>query len=450
MSGNGTVVVIGSGAAGSACARTLVRKGFDVALAEKDRLGGTCLWYGCIPKKALYTSARAAREMRVSEQFGVCPGRINIDWPSILAWKWHAQETWAGDQRALLEQAGIRVAEGAARFTGEDTVEIAGESVRFDHAVIATGSEPVPLPVSGADLSDTSDDALRYRDLPPSLLIVGGGFIAAEFAAIFASLGVEVSVAFRGPRLLGDLDPDLASVAAHRLDAAGVRLLPESTVEGLHRAEDERVTAALRRADRSESELQAARVLAAIGRRPRLGDLDLDSAGIAIDDGRLVLDSTGRTTNPKVYAAGDVSGAPMHTPVANFEGRRIAQAIAGECDPLAECGPVPITCFTDPELATVGLTEESAERGGIEVDVRRLPFSAIGAGVVADVRDCFVKLVASADDGRVLGMQVAAPDASDLIYTGAVAIRAGVTLEELSHTIGVHPSFGESINFAAG
>lgn len=447
MPDKGHVVVIGSGAAGSACARRLAAVGWSVTLVERDRWGGTCLWYGCIPKKSLYHIARLTRQAKSSEQFGLHCAGLSVDWQSVLAWKWHAQETWAGDQRALLSARGIELAEGECRFVDENVVEVGEVQVAFDRAVIATGSKAVLPDVPGVAMADTSNDALRYPELPQSLVVVGAGFIALEMAAIFASFGVEVIVVVRGSRVLEMLDPELASVAQNRLGELGVRFITNASLSEIG-GEPGALEARLSGGEGRNATIEAQRVLLATGRAPQLDHLGLDNAGIALDDrGRLVLDAHFRTTNPFVYAAGDAAGGEMHTPIANYEGTMVADALDSGDPAPADCSDVPIACFTYPELATVGLTESRAHDLEIPADTLRINFDSIGAGVIEDWRDGFVKLVVEPATRRVLGMQVAGPAASDLIYSGALAIKAGMTTTDLSETISVHPTFAEALHY---
>jgi hypothetical protein len=203
VTAKGRIVVIGSGAAGTGAARTLAAAGWDVTVAERDRVGGTCLWRGCMPKKALYNAARARRNAERAEMFGL-EGATGFDWQSVLAWKWHSQETYAGDQEAGFADRGIRLVKGHARFVSPDAIEIDGVHLPFDHAVVAAGSRPVMPPITGIELADTSTGALSYSDPPASLLVVGGGFIGVELATVFASFGSEVTVITAGVRPPGD------------------------------------------------------------------------------------------------------------------------------------------------------------------------------------------------------------------------------------------------------
>lgn len=449
MASKGTALVIGSGASGSSCARSLASAGFDVTLAEHDRWGGTCLWRGCIPKKALYHAASVARTLRAAEQFGSACKEIERDWQTVLAWKWHSQETYAGDQPSSLAGAGIKLAEGTARFLSPDEVEIAGERMNPDHIVIATGSRAIIPPFEGAELADISDDVLRYPEVPESLTVIGGGYIAMEMVGIYASFGTRVTVVAAADRILEMLDADLGDVARRRLEAMGVRFLTScraTRIEG----EEGQLRTAVTDAGGAEAILESERVLLAVGRKPSFDRLDLDAGGVKVDErGMLILDQFQRTTNPKVWAIGDATGGMMQTPIVAAEGRVIATSIESGEPRVPDCSATPITCFTVPQLATVGLTIAEAEQQGIPAEAHRADFDTLGAGVIADERDGFVKIIAEKESGKVLGAQIAANNASDLIYSAAVALRCGATLKQLQDTPGVHPSFAEAVYYAA-
>lgn len=449
MTSKGTVLVIGSGAAGSSAARTLAGLGWDVTIAEQGKIGGTCLWRGCIPKKALYTAARAVREARRGEQFGVTCGSVEVDWQGVLAWKWHAQETYAGNQRESLEARDIRVVVGSARFISPDEVAVGDEIFLPDHIVLATGSAPVMPDVPGIERADDSEGALRFPTVPATLAIVGGGFIALELAGIFSSFGSAVTVIERGARILGTLDSELAQVAQRRLETYGVTFLTNAAFEGIE-GEPGAQGVRLRLGNGSLRVVEADRVVVAAGRAPQLKGLGLEAGAIETDSRNLiVVDSHLHTTNPRVWVCGDASGGMMQTPVASMEGRTVAHSIDTGVGEVPDCHAVPITCFTSPQLASVGLSEEQAVAQGHTVRIGRVDASSIGAAVVDDERDFFAKFVISSDDDRVLGAQVAGPTASDVIYAAAVAIKAGMTASELQGVIGVHPSYAEAEYYAA-
>lgn len=445
----GAVLVIGSGAAGASAARALAATGWSVTIADQDRIGGTCLWRGCIPKKAVYAAARSAREIRRAPQFGVGCGEPQVDWQGVLGWKWHAAETFAGNQEAAFAARGIRVVKAAAAFASPDELLVGSERVAPDHVVLATGSAPVLPPVPGIELADDSDAVLRYPELPASLVIIGAGFISIELAGIFASLGTRVTVVQRSPRILTMLDAELAQVAHRRLESMGVRVITDANVVGI-----ESVRGGLGvhvfDATNGEEALSCERVAIAAGRAPVLDGLDLEDGGVEVDDsGHLVLDRFLRTTNPKVWAAGDVAGGVMETPVANMEGRSVASSIDTGVPVAPDCSAVPSTCFATPQLASVGLTQARAADQGIPVCIRRVDAASVGAAVVDDERDSFWKLVAREADDLILGGQIAGPTACDAIYSIAVAMAGGLTTARLREVIAVHPSYAEGVFFSA-
>jgi pyruvate/2-oxoglutarate dehydrogenase complex dihydrolipoamide dehydrogenase (E3) component len=446
---DGSAFVIGGGTAGLAAARTLARDGWKVTMAEADRLGGTCIWRGCIPKKALYTSASAMRNVRRGAQFGLVCSNPQLDWQTALAWKWHSQETYGGDPGPGLAQLGVEVLPNRAAFVSPEQVEVDGLVFTADRFVIATGSESVIPEVPGAELCDTSEDALHYAEIPESLVVVGGGFIGVEMAGIYASAGSRVTLVVSHDALLDMLDAELGELATRRLEALGVEILLAHRFQGAEGTLGS-LRALLTDAQRSEVSVDAARILLAIGRRPAVARLDLESAGIETDGhGRVIVDPHLRTTNPDVWVAGDAAGGMMHTPVANMEGRTVARSIISDKPQTPDCHAVPTTTFTVPQLASVGLTQAEAEDAGLSVRVARQSFDSIGAAVIEDERDGFVKLVIAEEDGRIVGGQVACGIASGLIYPIALAVCAEMTAEQMQKVPGVHPSIAEAVYYAA-
>lgn len=448
MAAKGSVFVLGGGSAGQSAARYLARKGWQVTVAESTKLGGTCIWRGCIPKKALYMSARAIRQVERAGQFGVNCGEPSIDWQGVLAWKWHAQETFAGDQAGIAERAGIEVVKGVGAFSSPDQVEVDGVQYAADQFIVATGSEPVLLPdLPGADLVETSEDALRWPELPRSLVIVGGGFIALELAAIFATFGVKITVIARRDRILDMLDAELASIAARQVGALGTEFVTGANYVGA-KGEPGSLVAMVDTAN-GRREIPAEKVLLAVGRRPSIADIGLENAGVQMERGHVAHDAALRTDNPKIWVCGDASGGMMHTPVANMEGYLVACSIDSGVPADVDTSAVPFTTFTVPQLATVGISEEQAQAQGLDVDVHRSGFEPLGEAIIDDERSGFAKLVVDKATGRILGAQMAGPTAADCIYSAAVAIRAGFTAQQLADTIAVHPSFAEAFFYAA-
>jgi pyruvate/2-oxoglutarate dehydrogenase complex dihydrolipoamide dehydrogenase (E3) component len=457
----GSVFIVGAGSSGNACARTLSTAGWQVTIAERDHVGGACLWRACVPKKALYTTSRLVREVERGEDRGVLRGDQHVDWQGALAWKWHSQETYAGDQEGALVARGIRVLKANdTNFVSPHEIESAGELFRPDHIVIATGSEPVIPQIPGIELADTSDDALRYHTLPRSLLVVGGGFVGVELGTLFASLGTEVTFVTRAPRLLDMLDAEIAAVTIARLEKMGAVVRTSSTLASLEplvapgapESTGHRTVRAHVLSDAGEdSSADFERVLMAVGRMPALDGLDLAAAAIDVDGrGRLILDEHLRTTNPRVWAVGDAAGGMMQTPVANMEGHTVAASILSGQPRVVDTTMAPMTAFTTPQLAQVGLTEQAAEKAGTSVTVTRQPFEYLAAAIIEEERDGLVKLVFDERSGRLIGGAIAAPAASDLIYSVVVAMAGGLTQEQIASTVAIHPAFCEGVAWAAG
>jgi dihydrolipoamide dehydrogenase len=449
VSAKGTVVVIGSGAAGTGAARTLAGGGWAATVVERDRVGGTCLWRGCMPKKALYNAARARRNAERAEMFGLQKSN-GFDWQEVLAWKWHAQETYAGDQEAGFADRGIGLLKGNARFVAPDALEVDGERITFDHAVIATGSASVMPPVDGIELAGTSDDALGYPEPPRSLLVVGGGFIGVELGTVYASFGTEVTIVTGAERLLEMLDEEASAVAVRRLERMGVKIHTSCRLGGLSGSSGH-VTAVYSDGSGVGHTATYERVLMATGRAPAIRGLDLAAAEIETDDrGHPLLDASLRTSNERIWMAGDAAGGLMQTPVANYMGRTVANSIVSGSPTIVDASLIPTCLFTTPQIAQVGLTEAAAAAEGIAVEVTRMPFDFLGAAVIEDERDGLIKLVFAEENGRLLGAHIAGPTASDLIYAMAVAMRSGATRDTLRATIGIHPAYCEALNWAAG
>lgn len=442
-----TAVVLGAGTAGTAAARSLADGGWKVIAAEPDRAGGTCLWRGCMPKKALYHAAETLRLARRADQFGIVVGDATFDWQGVLAWKWHAQETYAGDQEGALADRGVELRRAPARFVSEREVDLGGEVVAFDAAVVATGSEPLLPEIPGIGLADVSEDALHYPEPPTTLAIVGGGAIAMEFAAIYSAFGAEVTVLVRGDAPLSREDPDAVAVAVRGLASEGVRFATRTRVEALE-GESGAITLRLAAPD-GPADLEAERVLMATGRVPATAGLDLGAAGIDADDrGRLALDDALGTTNPRVWAAGDAAGGPMHTPVANHQGRTVARSILTGKPQPAQDVTIPTVVFTHPPVASVGLSPMAAGAADVPHEIHQSTYEYAGAAIIDDDRTGLVKLVV-APDGRLLGGAVAGTCAAELAYAIGVGVRARATASDLRSTLGIHPAFAELLNWAA-
>jgi glutathione reductase (NADPH) len=439
------VLVIGAGTTGTHVARAAARAGMRVTVIDPaDRLGGTCLWHGCVPKKALYVASQSRLETVRAARMGFAPGPPDLDWTRLMAWRLEAQQAYAGDQEGILQDLGVEVVRDSARFVSPDTVRAGERLFTAGHVVISTGSRPVVPDIPGADLTDTSDDALHYTERPASLAIVGGGYIAMELAGIYAGFGTEVTLLVRGQDVLKGFDPEAAALAREGLQNVGVKILSGTAVETVEQRGMD--LAVLLRGGR---ELTVTRVLMATGRRQNLGSLDLAAGDVQIGgDGRPALDRFLRSvSNPRVWVGGDAAGGIEKTPVASVEGEAIARSIVDGEPAEPDLTAMPGACFTIPEVARVGLGEAELAARGRPYQVARGDFRSIAQAIILDRRGGLIKLLGE-EDGRLAGAHLAGPHASELIYVFAVALRAGAHLTDFTTTKAVHPSVAEALNWA--
>jgi glutathione reductase (NADPH) len=469
------IIVIGAGTAGSQAARALGRAGRSVVIAEKDVAGGTCLWRGCVPKKALYAAGRVLHQVRdagivsitaphatgatAGQEGSAATTAEDLDWARTRERQAEVMRTYAGDQEGILRSAGVEVVHGAARFAAPDAVEIGGEVRRAGHVLVATGARPVIPPIPGGELMDTSDDALFYDELPAALVVVGGGYVAMEMAAIYAAFGTEVRVLVRGERVLTGFDPECAQFVVDGLRARGADVRFSTEVREVRGAPGA-LTVVTVDGEGHERAFDTERVLAATGRRPDLGDLDLAAGAVEVDDrGRPLLDEDHRSvSNPRVWFAGDAAGGIQLTPVAGYEGRRVAESILSGRPPgdrrgagPSDDGPPPVipsTCFTVPEVARVGLLESELAARGTPYKVARGGFEYTAQAIIRDERQGLVKLLFDGDD-RLVGGHLAGPSAGELIYALSIAVQAGATVADLQRARAVHPTLAEAISWAA-
>jgi dihydrolipoamide dehydrogenase len=453
------VLVIGGGPGGYTAAARAAELGREVVLVERDRLGGVCLNVGCIPSKALITAAHEVSRNRFRPVWlgesdaaprpgpvGRSGGTGTVDFGQVRAWQDEVVTRLVNGVRQHL--ARVEVVAGEARFLDSRRVAVeSGDQVshfRFDHAIIATGTRPITLPglpVDGVRVLD-STGALALTEVPASLAVVGGGYIGLELGSAYATLGAKVSIVEATGRLLGGFDPDLVAEVERGLAERGVRVLRDAKADGVEGD-------GLRVVDRTGARvLPAERILVAVGRRPNTDDLQLAEAGLTTTpDGRIPVDAQRRTAVPHIFAIGDVTDGPALAHKAYEEGRVAAEVIAGR--PSAFDQVVPLIAFTDPELASVGLTQAEAKEQGLDVVVGKASFATSGRALTLDEPRGLVKVVVEAESGVVRGVQIAGPGASDLIGAGAFAVETASRAEDLARTVLPHPTLVESLGGAA-
>ncbi|MET9026361.1 dihydrolipoyl dehydrogenase [Nocardia sp. NPDC004168] len=457
------LLVVGGGPGGYVAAIRAAQRGLRVGLVEKERPGGVCLNWGCIPTKAMLRSAEIFQTVTAAADFGVYADNVRYDFAAVRQRKDGIVKQLTDGVASLLAANGVTVIEGHARFTGPTSVEVfeAGQSPIFpggpryaaaptatatrtisaSDVIIATGSVPARLPIPGADLPGviTSDGAFGLTEVPERLVVIGGSAVGAEWASLFASFGSRVTVVELQDTLVPLEDADVGAALGRSFTKRGITVLTGSTVEAIARTDALRVTVAGEHA----GELDADVVLVGVGRRPNTADLGLDRAGIDTDPrGFIPVDERLSTGVEHVYAIGDVTGRALLAHVASHQGITAADVIAGHPAHI-DYTAIPAATFTHPEIASVGLTEAKARAAGHEVVTARFPFAALGRAKTFGETEGFVKIVAGQRHREVLGVHIIGPSASDLITEGALAIALEATLDELADTIHAHPTLGE-------
>lgn len=436
------LVVIGAGSGGVRASRVAASLGAKVAVVEERWLGGTCVNAGCVPKKLLVYASEFAGAFAEAEGFGWDRARPGHDWRRLIAAKDAEITRLNGVYDRLLRNAGVTILDGRGVLAGPHTVEVDGRPVTADAILVATGGRPFVPDLPGADLGITSDDAFFLDAMPRRVIVVGGGYIAVEFAGIFAGLGAAVSLHYRGPLFLRGFDDDCRRFLAEQLPAAGVELAFDATVAAVESADD-----GLRARFSDGTTADADAVFFATGRLPNTAGLGLEAVGVETDArGAVVVDDQLRTSVPSVFALGDVIDRVALTPVALAEGMAFARSRFGGAGPIAlDYEAIPSAVFSQPPLATVGLTESAAREAGHGVRIFRSTFTPMKHTLGGLPRRTMMKLVVDASTDRVLGCHVCGDDAAEIVQGFAVALRCGATKAQLDATIGIHPTAAEEL-----
>ncbi len=447
------VAVIGGGPAGYVAAIRAARLGARALLIENDALGGTCVNRGCIPTKALLHAVELKRLGEQAAGYGITYGPPAVDVSRLMARKQEVVKQLVGGVGALMRANKVEVLAGAARLTGGRTADVrladgSTETVSARAIILASGSVTAALPVPGADGQHVidSDGALSLAEMPDSVVIVGGGVIGAEFACIFRGLGAEVTVIEMMPQLIPTEDADLAAALASFLKAQGVQVFTGAQVQEMRQRDGG--AEVLFQSGGEPKSARGQKVLVAVGRRPNTADLGLELAGARLERGRVAVNERMETGVPGLYAAGDVTGGMLLAHKAMAEGEVAAENAAGMSARM-DYRAVPRCLYTLPEIAAVGLTEQQAQDEGYDVSVGRFPFSASGRAATAGQRDGFVKVVADAGSGELLGVHIAGPQATELIAEAALALRMEATLADVAACIHAHPTLSEALREAA-
>jgi dihydrolipoamide dehydrogenase len=473
------VVIVGGGPGGYPAAIRAAQYGLRVALIEKERVGGVCLNWGCIPTKAMLRSAEVLETMQHSADFGILADNVRLDYPAVLKRKDTIVKGLTDGVGQLLKANGVTVFSGHARFTAPTVVDVVGvgqsplgaggplynapsdnvgqptAQVAGKNVIIATGSTPAQLPIPGVELPGVinSDGAFLLKEVPKRIVIVGGGAVGTEWASMFSAFGSEVTLVELLPNLLPLEDEDMGRALNRSFQKRGIKVLTGSTVAKIEEGSEKR-SKMLRvtitdKDGKNEQVVEVDSVLIGVSRRPNTVDLNLDNTGVELDRrGYIGVDDQMRTNVQNVFAIGDVVGKIQLAHVATHQGLITAGVIAGH-DEKMDYKAVPAATFTHPEVASVGLTEHKAREAGHDVVVGKFPFVALGRAQTYGNTDGLIKVVADKKYGEVLGVHIIGPSASDLIPEGVLALQLEATLDDIANTIHAHPTLGEGSMEAA-
>lgn len=449
------LLVIGAGPGGYAAAFYAADLGMQVTLVDTElNPGGVCLYRGCIPSKALLHAAKVVSESRDAKEFGITFSEPRIDVDKLRAWKNDIVAKMTGNLGLLAKSRKVTFIQGKATFVDSNTVKVhkaggSSQNVRFEHAILATGSRPIPLPhVPDSPLILNSTTALELQTIPSSLLVVGGGYIGLELGTVYAELGSEVSVVEMTPGLLPGADRDLVNVLEKRLRTILKSIMLGTKVAKIEAgSKDVKVT--FETADGKTSQETYDKILVSIGRKPNSNNLGLENTKVKVTPrGFVQVDLQRRTTDPMIFAIGDIAGDPMLAHKASHEGRVAVDAIAGKKTAF-EPKAIPAVVFTDPEIAWCGLTETQAKQENRNVTVAKFPWGASGRAMTLNRTDGLTKLILDTDTQRILGMAIVGPGAGELISEGVLAVEMGSIAEDIKLAIHPHPTTSETIMEAA-
>lgn len=437
------IAVLGGGPGGYVAAICAAKLGKSVALVEKRELGGTCLNRGCIPTKALLHSADLYHEMKEAASFGILVDGLTFDYEKITQRKESVVKKLRMGVAGLMKGNHITVFPTEGTLVDAHTLKVGDETLTTGSIILAMGSFPAALPISGIDSAKNSDDVLAMRELPKSTVIIGGGVIGIEFATLLSSLDVKVTIVEMAPQILPGTDEEIAASMRKILNKKGVTIHTGAKVLAV---EDGK--ACLFELDGQQQRATGEMVIVAVGRKPATANIGLEAVGITLESGFVKVDEEMRTNVDGVYAIGDITGKMQLAHVASAQGLVAAHNACGEHRRM-RYDIVPSCIYTSPEIASIGLTQAQAHDKGIEVKMGAFPVAANGRSSIMNVTEGVAKIVTDARTGEILGAQLMAPRATDMIGEIAAVMRSEGTIEELSDTIHAHPTVSEIIMEAA-
>ncbi|MGO2695695.1 dihydrolipoyl dehydrogenase [Bavariicoccus seileri] len=442
-------VVIGSGPGGYVAAIRAAEMGQKVAVVERGAIGGVCLNVGCIPSKALITAGHRFHEAQSSEVFGVTAKDVEIDFSKTQEWKdKQVVAKLTGGVKMLLKKHKVEILEGEAYFVDEHTLRVmhpdSAQTYTFNNAIIATGSRPIEIKgfkFGGRVLDSTG--ALNLKEIPKHLVVIGGGYIGSELAGAYANMGSKVTILEGLDSILSNFDKDMVKIVVDNLKKKGVDI--HTSAMAKEAKETDKGVSVTYEVDGKAETIDADYVLVTVGRRPNTDDMGLDTLHLDMTDrGLIKVDEQGRTSVPSIWAIGDVVPGLALAHKASYEAKIAAEAISGK-KVAVDYRAMPAVCFTDPELASVGLTEKEAKDKGLDVKVSKFPLAGNGRALSLNQTEGFVRLVTTKEDNTIVGAQFAGVNASDVIAELGLAVESGMNAEDLALTIHAHPSLAETV-----
>ena len=453
-------VVIGAGPGGYPAAIRLGQLKVKTAVIEREYMGGVCLNVGCIPSKAVIHAGKMYEKLGHTEDIGISiPGKPTLDMKKLQTWKGGVVNKLTSGVRTLLKGNGVEIIDGTAKLgklTADGHVievetKTGKQTIIAKNVVLATGSRPMEIPGFKVDQQRVLDStgALALDAVPGRMIVIGGGYIGLELGMVYAKFGTKVTVVEATPGLLGTMDKDCVAVVARKLKKMGVEVMLSTKAKSWEDKGD-RAVLTVELADGKTATIDTDKILLSIGRRPNSENLGLDVAGVTLDKrGFVVADDQLKTNVPGIYALGDLIGGMMLAHKATKEGEVVAEIIAGH-KAAFDVRTIPAVVFTDPEIASAGLTEDEAKaKGHTELKVGKFPFAALGRALSVNDTDGFCKVIGDAKTGELLGVHIVGNGASDLISEAALAIEMGAMVEDLRLTIHPHPTLSEAVMEAA-
>jgi dihydrolipoamide dehydrogenase len=453
-------VVIGAGPGGYPAAIRLGQLKVKTAVIEREYFGGVCLNVGCIPSKAVIHAAKTFEKMSHADDLGIgLPGKPTLDMKKLQAWKGGVVNKLTSGVRTLLKGNGVEIFEGTATLgkPGPDGHRItvkakdgSEQTIIAKNVVLATGSRPIEIPGFQIDQNRVIDStgALALDHVPARMVVIGGGYIGLELGMVYAKFGSKVTVVEALPRVLASMDKDCVAVVERKLKKMGIEVMANTKAKSWEEKGD-RAVLTVELADGKTATIDTDKILMSVGRRPNSENLGLEAAGVATDKrGYVIADDQLRTNVPGIYAIGDLIGGMMLAHKATKEGEVVAEVIAGH-KAAFDVRTIPAVVFTDPEVASTGLSEDEAKAKGRKIKVGKFPFAALGRALSVNETDGFVKLIADADTGEVLGVHIVGNGASDMIAEATLAIEMGAVADDLRLTIHAHPTMPEALMEAA-